>query len=76
MKNYIEQLRSEKSPHERRSVATRVAGVLTALLFVFWVTTLGVRLAAHNTNLAEQQANIQNAAATLIAIQGTSTPGY
>ncbi|TSC69592.1 MAG: hypothetical protein G01um101456_79 [Parcubacteria group bacterium Gr01-1014_56] len=75
MIKFIEQLKSERTPHERRALATRVAGILTALLFVFWVTTLGVRLSEQNINLANQEANMQNVAATLIAIQGSSTPG-
>lgn len=34
----------EKAPHHRRSHALQVAGVFTALAFVVWVTTLGMRL--------------------------------
>lgn len=32
-----------KSTHHRRQHAVQVAGVFTALAFVVWVTTLGVR---------------------------------
>lgn len=43
MKRYFEHMQS-KDPHERRQHAMRVAGVLTAVVFVVWVTTLGMRL--------------------------------
>ena len=33
-----------KPTHERRQHAMRVAGVVTALVFAGWVTTLGMRL--------------------------------
>lgn len=43
MKRYFEHMHS-KDPHERRQHAMQVAGVLTAAVFVVWVTTLGMRL--------------------------------
>lgn len=69
MKNLINTLRVEKTPHERRQISMQVAGVMTAILFVGWVGTLGVRLA----NAPRQAPDISNTAAALVAVQGTST---
>ncbi|HVZ76191.1 MAG TPA: hypothetical protein VG934_02910 [Candidatus Paceibacterota bacterium] len=78
MKAYIEKLQNEKTPHERRQLALQVAGVVTALLFVGWLGTLGVRLSQLST--APQNTSGSSAAATLIAVQGeassTSDFGY
>lgn len=35
-----------KTPHERRQHALQVAAVAVALVFVVWITTLGVRFAS------------------------------
>ena len=79
MQSYIDKITAEKTPHERRTLSMQVAGVLTALLFVGWVGTLGVRLA--NTPLPKTDLGAQTAAA-LVAVQEASTslmaayPGY
>jgi hypothetical protein len=78
MKGYIEKLRAERTPHERRQISVQVAGILTALLFVGWLGTLGMRLAA--TPVATED-NSGSAAAALVAVQGASStstmlPGY
>ena len=39
----------KKSPHERRQHAVRVAGVVTALVFAGWVTTLGIQATTGTT---------------------------
>lgn len=76
MRQYIEHLRNEKTPHERRAFAMRIAGVLTAMVFVVWITTLGFRLSDYNTDVANR-AHSNQAAATLVAVQGaSSTPTY
>jgi hypothetical protein len=55
----------------------RVASVVTALFFVVWITTLGVRLAQHNEDVAKSQANMQSTASALQAVQAaSSTLGY
>jgi hypothetical protein len=82
MKKYFDHMRS-KSPHERRQHAMQVAGIITALVFVVWVSTLGVRFAstppqtASNTD-ASQLANVVAAGdtgnATLIV--ATTTDNY
>jgi hypothetical protein len=43
MKRYFEHMQ-EKTPHERRQHAMHVATVVTALVFVGWLGTLGLRL--------------------------------
>ena len=48
MKRYIEHVKTRPT-HERRQHAMQIAGVLTALVFMGWVTTLGVRLAGNNS---------------------------
>ena len=42
IKHYIRHVQS-KSPHHRRRHSAQVAGVVTALAFVVWLTTLGFR---------------------------------
>jgi hypothetical protein len=42
MQRYFDHM-EQKTPHERRAHATRVAGVITALVFVGWVSTLSLR---------------------------------
>jgi len=46
MKKYFKHLQEDRTPHDRRQVAVRVAGTLTAVLFVTWAASLGVRLAS------------------------------
>jgi hypothetical protein len=42
IKRYMEHMQT-KHPHHRRQHALQVAGVFTALAFVVWITTLGMR---------------------------------
>jgi hypothetical protein len=81
MKKYFNHIKS-KSPHERRQHAMQIAGILTALMFVVWVSTLGVRFASTPPQTADsgdasQLANVAAAAsngqATLI-VATTTTP--
>ena len=46
MKRYIEHIQSQP-PHYRRQHAARVAGVVTAIVFMGWISSLGVRFATH-----------------------------
>lgn len=48
IKTYLKHILS-KEPHHRRQHAVQVAGVLTALAFVVWVTTLPLRFAGTGT---------------------------
>ena len=60
MKKYIQHIQS-KAPHERRMHAMQVAGALTAVVFVVWITTLGYRLASPATEVAGNGAPSQTA---------------
>lgn len=71
MNNFIANMREQRSPHERRQFALKVAGTMTALIFVAWVSTLGVRLAQSGAASAQQAAS--NTAATLVAVQQASS---
>jgi hypothetical protein len=74
MKQYIARLQEEKTPHERRQYALRVATGLTAVLFVGWVATLGLRLSQTAQITSEQ---IQSTASSIIAVQeASSTLGH
>ena len=56
MKNYFVRMQEEKTPHQRRQWALRAAGALTAVVFLGWAGTLGLRFAApgSNTNVVAQ----------------------
>ncbi|HUD03009.1 MAG TPA: hypothetical protein VMR46_03305 [Candidatus Paceibacterota bacterium] len=82
MKNYIAHIKS-KPPHERRQHAMQIASVITGLLLVVWVTTLGVRFATTTppqtattddpSQLASvaESAALQNGQATLMVASST-----
>jgi len=71
MRKYIQHVQDTHTPHERRQVAMRIATIVTALLFVAWLATLGVRLGGNVPAVAEEGAN--NAAAALEAVQNYSS---
>lgn len=56
MKKYFDHIKA-KEPHDRRQHAMQIAGVVTAMVFAVWITTLGFRLTAGNAQLAEDNAN-------------------
>jgi len=65
MKKYFKHIQN-KPPHERRQHAVQVAGVCTALVFVVWVTTLGMRLAHQSAAVAGAGGDSQVANASSI----------
>lgn len=65
MKRYIEHIQT-KDPHERRQHALRIAGALTAVVFVGWLGTLGLRLAGGN--VASEEAASNQTAAVLMGV--------
>lgn len=74
MKRYIEHIKNTKTPHERRAHAMRMAGGVTALVAVVWLTTLGVRFGTSATD-ASQAAAAANAGSTdntLVVASSTS----
>lgn len=73
MKKYIQHMQETRTPHERRQASMQIAGIVTAVLFVGWITTLGVRLSSSQSNVANDD-GASNTAATLQAVQnGSST---
>jgi hypothetical protein len=67
MRRYIENIQDTHTPHERRQVAMRIAAIVTGLLFVAWLATLGVRLGGIVPQVADDGSD--NAASTLQAVQ-------
>lgn len=59
MKKFIEHIKTNKTPHERRSHAAKVAGVCTALVFVGWLGTLGLRFSSGNAAVATNGSKTQ-----------------
>lgn len=56
MKKYFDHIKT-KEPHDRRQHAMQIAGVVTAMVFAVWITTLGFRLTTGNAQLAGDDAN-------------------
>ncbi|HYF12813.1 MAG TPA: hypothetical protein VD928_00745 [Candidatus Paceibacterota bacterium] len=71
MKRYIERLKEEKTTHERRQFAMKAATVFTAVIFVGWIATLGVRFAETAPSYIDS-----NTAATLTAIEQATTTWF
>jgi len=75
MKKYIQHVQDTHTPHERRQVAMRIAAVVTGLLFVAWLATLGVRLGGTVPAVVDEGGS--GAAAALEAVQeGSVWRGY
>ncbi|OGC80779.1 hypothetical protein A2943_02780 [Candidatus Adlerbacteria bacterium RIFCSPLOWO2_01_FULL_51_16] len=82
MKKYLKHIQS-KEPHDRRNHALQIAGTLTAILFVGWVTTLGFRFGGGDAEVAQTGDSSQAAspAVTLsqdggLQVSTTSTISY
>ena len=71
MRKYIENIQNTHTPHERRQVAMRIAAIITGLLFIAWLATLGVRLGGIVPEVVNQGGS--NAATALEAVQENST---
>lgn len=61
MRRYLEHMHS-REPHERRRHALHVATMVTTLVFVGWLATLGMRLGGDPV-VAQEETNTQAAAA-------------
>ena len=72
IKKYFEHMHT-KSTHERRQHALRVATVVTAVVFVGWLATLGVRLGGSGSSVASQDSQAQQTQLANV-ISGTSAP--
>ncbi|HEV7449633.1 MAG TPA: hypothetical protein VGP13_03810 [Candidatus Paceibacterota bacterium] len=56
MKKYVDHIIA-KEPHERRRHAMQLAGILTAMVFVVWITTLGLRIGGGDNTVAQDDSN-------------------
>ena len=74
MRKYIQHIQDTHTPHERRQVAMRISAIVTALLFIAWLATLGVRLGGSVPAVVESGAN--NSASVLEAVQESAGRGY
>ena len=72
MKRYFDHIQS-KEPHERRRHALQIAGVVTGLFFIAWITTLGLRLPQAGPSQEELSAA---AAQSQLEVAQTSVFGY
>lgn len=86
LKRYLNHIRSKPS-HHRRQHAVQIAGILTALAFVVWITTLPLRFggtgqvagAADSLNASDNQTMLAGAAGrdyanqTGVEVVGTTT---
>ena len=66
MNRYLEHMH-QKPTHERRQHAMRIAGMVTALVFALWVTTLGLQLGNGSTS-AQQVAGTDTAGQTAAVV--------
>jgi len=61
MKNYLAHIKS-KSPHDRRQHAAQLSAGIVAVVFVVWISTIGLRFASTPSQTADngsgQLANI------------------
>ena len=71
IKKYFEHMHT-KSTHQRRQHAMQVASVVTGIVFVGWVVTLGVRLGTQAPSVASDTSSQQTQLANVI--DGTYTP--
>jgi|GEM_PF-1251958 hypothetical protein len=74
MKNYFTHMMS-KTPHERRRHAMQVAGLATCLVFLVWITTLGMRFASTppQTASTDDPSQLAAVAASAAADSGQAT---
>lgn len=59
-----------KTPHERRTHAMRVAGVVTALVFAGWITSISLGATTNGTNATVAGSDGSGQSASAINAQG------
>jgi hypothetical protein len=69
MKKYIARMHS-KSTHERRQHAARIATVVTAVVFVGWLATLGFRLSGGTSAVAAQNTSSDDSSQLANVVSG------
>ncbi|HEY4501832.1 MAG TPA: hypothetical protein VJJ20_02100 [Candidatus Paceibacterota bacterium] len=68
MKKYFDHIKT-KEPHHRRQHAMQIAGVITAMVFAVWITTLGLRLGS-SAQVAGDDANQTSLSAAAVNAYG------
>ncbi|HEX8993858.1 MAG TPA: hypothetical protein VF803_01245 [Candidatus Paceibacterota bacterium] len=63
MKRYIEHLKT-RPPHERHRFSLSAAAVIVGVIFVAWISTLGMRLSQESS---QPSADTDNSGASLVA---------
>ncbi len=63
LRRYITHLKNNYTTHQRRQHSLRIAGAVTAALFVVWIGTLGVRLASQDAVAQSPDTSLTAAAA-------------
>lgn len=71
MKRFIAHMHT-KSTHDRRTHAMQIAGAITAVMFVVWVTTLGIRIAAPSGGESTLHASGEQTSLTAAAAQANN----
>ena len=74
MKRYLAHIHG-KPTHERRQHAVQVATLFTAVIFMGWLGTLGVRLATTPTSSSGETADTSVSSQTQLGSVVTSVPG-
>ena len=69
IKRYLENVK-QRSAHERRGFALRVATSITGVIFVGWLATLGVRLASPHPKTAAEITGFKSEMASVISAFG------
>ncbi len=66
MKKYLEKMR-QKDPHERRQEALRISGLITGVIFIGWISTLGFRLGTPVAQTAKDVSSLQTQMASVFS---------
>jgi hypothetical protein len=66
MRRYIEHIKNTREPHQRRTHAMQVAGLLTGTLFAVWLGTLGYRLTAQTEIASSPETSLTASAASAV----------
>lgn len=56
MKNYLTHIKS-KSTHDRRQHAAQLSAGIVAVVFVVWISTIGIRFATNPSDVAGNNGN-------------------
>jgi len=66
-------MRTERTPHQRRQTALQFAGAITAVLFVGWIATMGLRVSTHTDQTAQDKDQAQLVASVESGVSAMQT---